>query len=93
MEDPVLAEAGLRLAGPCPDGRAAHPAASGGPTSNAGAQDARRPHHSPVPHDRRATSELRQQTMRTPSAGRHAIMTGIGRSGGTLSPGGPILLL
>jgi len=30
MEDPVLAEAGLRLAGPCPDGRAAHPAASRG---------------------------------------------------------------
>lgn len=69
------------------------PPLPGGPTSNAGAQDARRPHHSPVPHDRRATSELRQQTMRTPSAGRHAIMTGIGRSGGTLSPGGPILLL
>lgn len=30
MEDPVLAEAGLRLAGPCPDGRAAYPAASAG---------------------------------------------------------------
>lgn len=92
MEDPVLAEAGLRLAGPCPDGRAAHPAASGGQTSNAGARDARRPHHHrPVPHDRRATSELRQQMTRSPFAGRQCIMARIGRFGGTLSPGGAIL--
>ena len=40
-------------------------------------------------HDWRATSELDQQTMRTPSAGRPSIMTGTGRSGGTLSPGRP----
>ena len=60
-------------------------------TDNAGAYP-RRPHHLPVLDDRRAASELHPQTRRTPSAGGHGIMTGIGRSGGTLSPGRLILL-
>jgi|GEM_PF-6832565 len=57
-------------------------------TSNAGAH-ARRPQTFTMRHDRRAASELGQQTMRTPTAGRPCIMTGTGRSGGTLSPGRP----
>jgi hypothetical protein len=57
-------------------------------TSNAGAH-ARRPQTLSMYHDRRATSELGQQGMRTPTAGRPCIMTGTGRSGGTLSPGRP----
>jgi hypothetical protein len=40
-------------------------------------------------HDRRASSVTGQQTRRTPTAGRPCIMTGTGRSGGTLSPGRP----
>ena len=60
-------------------------------TDNAGAYP-RRPHHLPVLDDRRAASELHPQTRRTPSAGGHGIMTGIGRSGGTLSPGRLTLL-
>lgn len=88
MEDPVLAEAGLRLAGPCPDGRAAHPAASAG--RHWQRRRACAPSAAPTLRNaRRATSELRQQTTRTPTAGRQRIMTGIGRSGGTLSPGRP----
>jgi hypothetical protein len=65
---------------PCPLRRAS--------ASNAGAH-ARRPQTLTMCHDRRATSELGQQTMRTPTAGRPCIMTGTGRSGGTLSPGRP----
>lgn len=38
---------GLRLAGPCLDGSAAHPATSAGRTKNAGARAARRPHQPP----------------------------------------------
>jgi hypothetical protein len=57
-------------------------------TSNAGAH-ARRPQTPTMCHDRRATSELGQQEMRTPTAGRPCIMTGTGRSGGTLSPRRP----
>lgn len=45
MEDPVLEEAGLRLAGPCPDGRAAHPAASAGRNRQRRRAQTRRPHH------------------------------------------------
>jgi hypothetical protein len=56
--------------------------------SNAAAH-ARRPQTPTMCHDRRATSELGQQGMRTPTAGRPCIMTGTGRSGGTLSPGRP----
>lgn len=57
-------------------------------TSNAGAH-ARRPQTPTMRHDRRATSELRQEEMRTPAAGRPCIMKWTGRSGGTLSPGRP----
>lgn len=61
-------------------------------TSNAGAH-ARRPQTPTMRHDRRATSELGQQTRRTPTVGRPCIMTWTGRSGGTLSPGRPGLRL
>lgn len=91
MEDPVLVEAGLRLAGPCPDGRAAHPAASAGCHQQRRRAEARRPQTVLQFHARRATSELRQHTMRTPIAGGSCIMTGTGRSGGTQSPGRPVL--
>ena len=57
-------------------------------TSNAGAH-ARRPQTLTMCHGRRATTELGQQEMRTPTAGRPCIMIGTGRSGGTLSPGRP----
>lgn len=57
-------------------------------TGNAGAH-ARRPQTLTMCHGRRATSELGQQEMRTPTAGRPCIMIGTGRSGGTLSPGRP----
>lgn len=59
-------------------------------TSNAGAH-ARRLQIPTMCHDRRATSELGQPIMRTPTAGGPCIMTWTGRSGGTLSPGRPVL--
>jgi len=61
-------------------------------TSHAGARMRAVRSPLPVPHGARATSELHKQTTRTPSAGRLCLMAGIGRSGGTLSPGRPILL-
>lgn len=92
MENPVLPEAGLRQTRPCPDGRAAHPAASAGRNRQRRRVSAPSASPSPVTYDGRATSELDRQTTRTPSAGRLGIMTGIDRSGGALSPGRPILL-
>ena len=70
MEDPVLAEAGLRLAEPCPDGRTAHPAASAGPNQQRRREYAppAAPHHSMI-GERRASCTSKQGAPR-PQAGR-----------------------
>ena len=82
MEDPVLAEAGLRRAGPCPEGSAAHPAASGGPDQQRRRAQVRRPHrarHAAWPaRDQRAAPE----TKPLPLAGRRCLMAATGRPAG-----------